>query len=132
MHNLEKFAEQNPFIWAFLMALSMAFVILLIYVVDVSVDFNSGGFEGANIYMKAGFLAIMSYIFIKIFTFLKRFKFLILVLFALFFVVDFYIVCLLIKRFEAMSEVRIYQALAGLSFVYIFVLNLIDFKNFKA
>ncbi|MDO5045407.1 hypothetical protein [Campylobacter sp.] len=135
MDSINKFAHANELRWAGLMALVSTLVIAVIAVVDLNFDFSSGGFEQAKVQMKFAFFTLAIYLFIKIFTFLKKFPFWVLALFTLIFMIDFYIVFKVVQVFkgtdESVSWRNIYQILAGLNFLYIFILNLIPSKFFK-
>lgn len=126
--NLRKFIIAQEFKRAFLLASASSFILALIATIDLKFDFASGGFAKASEEMKFIFFALATYIFIKAFTFLKRFYFWALALFVAIFMVDFYIVLNLITGFDGtykeLSEITIYQALIALNFLYIFILNI--------
>lgn len=127
--NLRNFISTKELKSALFLAVLSSMILALIAMIDLKFDFASGGFAEASDTMKFAFFALAIYIFIKIFTFFKRFYFWALTLFVVIFMVDFYIVLNLLTGFDGtykeLSEITIYQALIALNFLYIFILNII-------
>lgn len=134
--NLKKFISMQEVKRAFLLASLSSLILALIALIDLKFDFASGGFASASEAMKFVFYALAIYIFIKAFTFFKRFYFWALVLFVVIFIVDFYLVLNFITGFDGtykeLAEITIYQALVALNFLYIFILNLFPDGVFNA
>lgn len=127
--NLRNFISTKELKSALFLAVLSSMILALIAMIDLKFDFASGGFAEASDTMKFAFFALAIYIFIKIFTFFKRFYFWALMLFVVIFMVDFYIVLNLLTGFDGtykeLSEITIYQALIALNFLYILILNII-------
>lgn len=125
--NLRNFISTEELKSALFLAVLSSMILALIAMIDLKFDFASGGFAKSSDTMKFAFFALAIYIFIKIFTFFKRFHFWALTLFVVIFMVDFYIVLNLLTGFDGtykeLSEITIYQALIALNFLYILILN---------
>ncbi|MFL1705523.1 hypothetical protein ACHJH3_00800 [Campylobacter sp. MOP7] len=127
--NLRNFISTKELKSALFLAVLSSMILALIAMIDLKFDFASGGFAETSDTMKFAFFALAIYIFIKIFTFFKRFYFWALMLFVVIFMVDFYIVLNLLTGFDGtykeLSEIAIYKALIALNFLYILILNII-------
>ncbi|QCD51935.1 hypothetical protein [Campylobacter sp. RM16192] len=127
--NFKEFSEKNPIKWAIFMGFLSSLPIVAIAFADANIDFNSASQNKETDLLQIIFYFLASYIFIKFFTFLKKFSLFYLILFSLLSTG----VCLLsqiylLKLFFVTNEPHqniIYALLAGASFLYIFILNLI-------
>ncbi|WP_260951701.1 hypothetical protein [Campylobacter sp. RM16187] len=133
--NLKEFSEQNPIRWAILMGFLSCWAIVIVAFMDAKIDFNSSGQNKETQSLQTVFYLLASYIFIKFFTFFKKFSFFSLALFSLFLigiclVTNIYLLKLVPAPNEFYQNIS-YAFSAGLSFIYIFILNLIPSKFFQ-
>lgn len=125
--------KQNRVKFAFFTAFLSALFICVIGVIDAKIDFNAVNKQEGVGALQTIFYALASYIFIKVFTFYKKFSFLALMISATLFLgicalANAWLSSFLPPAYERHQDIG-YALLATISFIFIFALNLIKIRR---